>query len=189
MNVERKKHFSKKRLKYARDVRGVSLANIADGTGISLETLRYCVKREKILPENLDLICKYLDVSQLYINEERTEKAPDPDNMETYPEYYSGLIDDDDLPAVISDIKRRIDPDGNWIPHYREKDIAEYLSAKQDEKEVIITLLVSNFSAPGSQFHRFSIDQYNRDYFAKHYEEIKERIEDLITGYILRHED
>ena len=192
MNVSRKVFINKQRFKNTLQLRKLTVSELSRRIYIPRETIKYCLQKEMIMPDTLETICKYLDVSPEYIQGKQTEKAPKWDQMDqviTFQLQKSGWVDDEDLPYLLKEVKERTDPEGNWIPHYWEKNIAEHLSVKQNEKEMIINLLVSNFSAPGSQYHRFSSDQYTRDYFEKHYEEITERISDVIAGYIIRHEE
>lgn len=192
MNASRKIFISKQRFKNAMRFRQATYPELSRGIHIAEETIKYCVKREAIMPDNLDLICKYLDVSPLYIQGKQMDKALDPNQYESdlrgcKDSSGSPLFDENDIITLCDIYKKRRDPEGLRIPAYEESKIAryreEYLERKEKEKETLLDYCVDNFS------RSLITADHDRSYFEKHYSAIKERIDEAITAYVLKHED
>lgn len=156
MNIVRKVYVSKRRLKYARDARGVSLADVAKGTGIPLETLRYCVKRELIMPDVLDKVSEFLDVAQEYLQEFKIEqwKKYDPETQTKIIEYQK-----------IKDPGRKIayDPDGYYIKNYFQH--VEWEKAKKHS--ALLVPLIEDMAADilsDDELYFFIMGNYDRIY-------------------------
>jgi hypothetical protein len=95
--------------------------------------------------------------------------------------------DDDEISWIISDQIKRIDSDGNRIPRFFEGSAEQvknaYKQKKEAERDFIINYLVDNYSASAITGNR------SRKYFENHYSQIKSRIDETITAYVLRHKE
>lgn len=192
MNASRKIFISKQRFRNAMRFRQVSFAELSKGIHVAVETIKYCVKCEAIMPDNLDLICKYLDVSPLYIQGKQTEKAPDPSQYESELRNYkdsngSPVFDENEIIEFCQICKKRRDPEGLRIPSYEEAEIVryheEYFERKEKEKEMLLDYCIKNFSKS------LITADHDRSYFEKHFSDIKDRIDEAITAYIFTHEE
>ena len=195
MNVSRKVFINRQRLKNALKFKGISVPELSRQIGVPYDTLRYCIQREKIMPDILEEICKYLDVSSLYIQGKLTEKAPDPIQYEkTLRDVDASLVDftDADISFMVEETIKRTDPDGNRIPLFAETSIHEYIEERKKkeeaEKEMLIDYLVSNFAdVPSIMIHDCDRDQFDRSYFENHFNHLKDLIDSTILSFLIMH--
>lgn len=193
MNVSRKVFINRQRLKNALKLKGISVPELSRQIGVPYDTLRYCIQREKIMPDILEEICKYLDVSSLYIQGKLTDPACDPVQYEkqlrdvTFTEFT-----DEEISSAVEEYTKRIDPDGNRIPLFAETSIHEYMEERKEkekaEKEMLINYLVSNFAdVPSIMIPDCDRDQFDRSYFENHFNHLKDLIDSTILSFLIMH--
>lgn len=67
MGKEHKVFISKERFKALLKEKGLTMRKVCDGCNLYYETIRPCISKQRIMPEDLVLIAKYLDVSKEYL--------------------------------------------------------------------------------------------------------------------------
>ena len=70
MGKSRKIYFSSKALKKTAKDNGITLQELSEKTGVSYNTLLYCTKQNKIMPDILEALAEYLDVDIRFLTGE-----------------------------------------------------------------------------------------------------------------------
>lgn len=70
MGKEHKVFISKERFKALLKEKGLTMRKVCDGCNLYYETIRPCISKQRIMPEDLFLIARYLDVSKEYLQGE-----------------------------------------------------------------------------------------------------------------------
>lgn len=190
----RKVSINKQRFKNALKLRGVNVSELGEQINVPGETIKYCVKKENIMPDTLETICKYLDVSPEYIQGKTSAKAySDKQIKQIIKEKSVFFSDPEEIEYFISENERRTDPDGLRIFSYSDHEellTAKKVLAERDHgKEMIIDYLMKTYTRKSRTVPALKIisnrGQIDRSYFENHFEEIKKRIDETIISYIV----
>ena len=135
MGKEHKVFISKERFKALLKEKGLTMRKVCDGCNLYYETIRPCISKQRIMPEDLSLIARYLDVSKEYLQGEAD-----------YPESYREMESIKDINNMRRDGVIR-----NYL-HYRLRasgykftDGTPVTDEFMDEHELYIDAIISQY--------------------------------------------
>lgn len=128
MNDSRKLYISKKRFTYARKKRHLKITEIANSINVPYETLRQCIRYQKIMPDHLDAIAQFMNVSPDYLKGMDTGKNPQTYFIENV------VIKGKTSLEKFKSLMPITDPEGNVIPSYYMYQNDIY---KQEKRELL----------------------------------------------------
>lgn len=135
MGKEHKVFISKERFKALLKEKGLTMRKVCDGCNLYYETIRPCISKQRIMPEDLSLIARYLDVSKEYLQGEAD-----------YPESYRVMESIKDVNNMRRDGVIR-----NYL-HYRLRaggykftDGTPVTDEFMDEHELYIDVIISQY--------------------------------------------
>lgn len=124
MNDSRKVFISRKQFTEARKKRHLTITDVADEAHIEYETLRPCLRHEKIMPDHLDSIAQVLNTTPEYLQGKNLKKA----------ELQAQLVSvkNDDVLPVFYDMVPLVDSNGYEIPTYSQHEQSSKASTAKE---------------------------------------------------------